>query len=202
MAKATASATTPARPTKTLTYNGTALLSASYQGDGDKRDKAEMYGGYYGTNQGRQKSLVMFDFPANIRQANGCIQVTKVEISLFTRHHYYSSGGRVRFAPHRNHYDPSGFPATWPGSGPTFGEWSSDRGKFVGGATTRETSWLNITNLVPSGWGHTMATEIHSQGCWGIAIVAPNDTWTYYGYWDGAGQEHAPKIRCEYTVYA
>ena len=45
-----------------------------------------------------------------------------------------------------------------------------------------------------------MADEIRTQGGWGIAIYAPNDTYTYYGYWDGAGQTYRPRIRIDYTV--
>lgn len=190
----TASATTSARPTTTVQVTLDALASASYNGAGSNRGVSEMYGGRYSSTQGRQKSLAYFAVPNEAKAGGGGAGITKVEISFFTRHHYYSSGGRVRFAPHRN-WTPFG-PATWPGSGPTFGEYSADRGAWAGGQ-----EWLDITTLVPSGWKHNMATEFYSQGAQGIAIVAPDDTYNFYGYWDGAGQTYRPRLRLTYKIY-
>lgn len=185
----------PETEQKTVTLYAT--RSATYNGSNVNRNVPEMYGGMFsGSAQGEQKSMCYFAVPDDVRY---CISVDKVEFSFYTDHHWYPTGGLVRFAPHRQNY-PGGFPATFPGAEyPTFGEYSADRDRWVGGGSSR--NWLDITNNVPSGWGHTMATEFRTQGCWGFVINAPNTTSRYYGWWHGATMTNKPGLRITYTVY-
>jgi hypothetical protein len=188
----TATAKTPARPTTQKTITLGAVSSASYQGDGDNRGVGEMYCGYYSGTNGRQKSLMCVDVPADLRN---CVSVDKVEISFRVLHAYLGSGGKMGVRVHHGNYR-TGFPASFPGGTDNFREYSASANQWLGGA-----QWLDVTNIAVPG-RTTVKEEFRVNGAWGFGLAAPNDSTTYYGYCAGANQANEPQVRFTYTVLA
>lgn len=167
----------------------TATASASYNGAGNNRGVAEMYCGYYSGTNGLQKSLFSVAVPAEMRN---CISVDKVEISVYSQHSYYNSGGRFGLAVHHN---PS-LGATFGGSTGIFAEFSAPKPGWMGGA-----QWHDITNYTCPG-RTTVREEFRTQGANGFGLLAPNTSYTYYGYAHGATQTNKPQVAFTYTVAA
>lgn len=194
----TASATTGARPVGTYSTGALgAVTSGSYSGSGGlKAANSYMWTGYYDSTWGRQKSAVVFPVPGAVRASGGCLEITKVEMSFWVQHHYYYTGGKMRVAVHHGNYPDYASVPTWPGSTAAFGEYSANRGSWLGG-----TEWVDITTKVCPG-RYTVRDEFRLHGAWGLALVQPNDDHLYYGYTRGAQQASEPRLRITYKAYS
>ncbi len=162
----------------TKIYSGTG--TGSYRSDGSRRFLNDlMYQGYYSSNHGNQRSLVLFDY-AQIQADLSGATILKTEVTLQNYHWYHDYGGTALIGTHNN----GNIPSTWPSSG-------------------LDTSISTITNWA---YGATrtvqvsndIATAIASGTAKGITLgPAPNTNSIYYGYFNGSPT--ATKLKITYT---
>jgi hypothetical protein len=183
-AGASTSSTAPAPPkpapkTYTKTWYGT--WSATYQGDGDKRTDYPtrlFYGNSDGFN-GRQKSLIGFDY-ANIAANLAGSTLKTVRLKLHNVHAWWNDGATIYFGVHNS----SSEPGSWPGL---------VRSKIAhykfGKPEVRTVSLpLDVGKLLRAGTGK------------GIALEALNDSSEYYGWAGGVGSSYQdPALIITYT---
>lgn len=184
------SSSTLVAPTTQKTWTGNATTNASYDGSNSNRGVAELYCGYFSSTNGNQKSLWYFAVPTEIR---GCVSIDKVELSVYSRHHFLNSGGKFGVVVHHGSY-PSSFPGTFPGSTGIFVELDAPKPGWLGGA-----QWVDVTNYTTPG-RTTVKEEFRTNTAWGFGLAAPSTSTNYYGYADGVGQTNPPAIRITYTI--
>lgn len=191
---ATASATTPVRPTTTTTVTLTAIAAGSYreQNLALRTTGTCFYGRWDGT-WGYQRSLVVFNIPANVRN---CISVNKVEFAWYNNHHNYVSGGRVSMVVHHRYFTSA--PAVFPGStgallsGGQQVRYLADRNSWIGGVAG---NYVDITNLNASGRA-PVREEFRTGGAVGLGLI-----WAYTGQAGYGYAENTPQLRLTYTHY-
>jgi hypothetical protein len=177
--------TTVAKPTpppakKTYTKTWTAQWTQSYQEDNDQRTGTDyLYYGYADTFNGRQKSLIGFDYN-NIKTNLTGASVSKVELFFHQLHSWWNWGGHVRFGMHNNTVKPTSY------------------GGVVKNNMTDATFGPSQAKWV------TVATEfgIRFRDGTGRGVLIDNltDDHAYYGYGAGvSGNGYPPQIRITYV---
>lgn len=182
---ASASATTPARPTVQKVVTLTASGMQTYDGAGAARPVTEAYFGRISSTFGRQKSAVAFAVPADVRD---CVTVEKIELSVKVTYHHLVAGGLCTVAV--QHQAVLG--STWAGATETFAQRTADRGGWLGGSEWQAVGWMTVP-----GRGATVSEEFRTKNADGFALMAPNDSTDYYGY-----TAELPRMRISYRVWA
>lgn len=175
--------TPPAQPTTHQTI-WPAVWGQAYRSSGGKTGGDDRYL-YYGNSgegsyNGRQKSLVNFDYVA-ISAALAGATIAQVDIFLYNVHTWANSGATCWVGAQTN----------FVGSAP---------GSYGGSVHDFISSFHTARN---TGAWHTVSTEFGARlrdgtGT-GIILQAPNDSTTYYGYAAGFGSgQTLPQIRITY----
>jgi hypothetical protein len=170
---------TDADPVQQYTKTYSAVWTASYQGDGDNRNVAECYQGYYSSTNGNQYSLIGLPYSTIQADLSGAT-VLKTEIYLNNNHFYSNSGGTAYVGTHTY------------GSEPATASLSNvserlDSEPFSYG----QAKWFTVTN--------TIANNLKNNSAKGIALgPGPSNSQSYYGYFAGNGQSGEPQIRITY----
>lgn len=175
--------TPPAQPTTHQTTWASTWAQA-YRNTGGHTGGDDRYL-YYGNSgegsyNGRQKSLINFDWAAMVTALSGAT-ISAVELFLYNVH-------------------------TWANSGATC--WVGTQGNFVGsapgtfGGATHDFVSSFHTARNSGGW-HTISTEVGQRirdgNSTGVILEAPNDSTTYYGYAAGFGSGLTlPQLRITY----
>jgi hypothetical protein len=175
---------TPLAQPTTRQTTWTATWAQAYRNTGGKTggDNRNLYYGNSGEGSynGRQKSLVNFDWAAMVTALSGST-ISQVELYLYNIHTWANSGATCWI----------GTQANFAGSAPsTFGGTTHD---FVSSFHTARST----------GAWHTVSTEIGQRirdgNSTGVILEALNDSTTYYGYAAGFGSGLTlPQLRITY----
>lgn len=177
--------TTPPNPTLQKSVTLSPSAAGSYKGDGNLRtDTSNLYSGYYSSNQGYQRSAVVWPIPADVRN---CVSVDKIEISLRNLHTWSGTG-----IPQQNVavWEAQNIPATIGPITGAFGGWGVAKGGWLNG-----TEWVDISNLAAPG-RPPLREEFRVVGISGMALVAADPgSQSYYGYYSSNF-----RLRLTYTI--
>jgi hypothetical protein len=186
VAPVAATASNPTPPPQPVTRQNTwvAQWGQAYRAAGGQTgaDNSKLYQGNGDTYNGRQRSLVGFDY-ASIASALSGSNVTGVEFWIDVRHTWWGSGATAWLGLHNN--------AAKPGS------WTGTIGRdFI--------SSFGVPNS-GSGW-YSVSTEFGSRirdgSAKGVTLQAPNDDRAYYLYASGGpgtGSDRMPQLRITYV---
>lgn len=167
-------------PVQTYTKTYAANWSDSYQSDGDRRNVAECYQGYYSGTNGNQFSLIGFPY-ATIQSDLTGATVTKTELYLNNNHFYSNSGGTAVIGTHNYSTEPA-----------TASLGSVSENLDTESFTYGQAKWFTVTN--------TIANNIKNNTAKGIALgPGPSTSQSYYGYFAGNGQSGEPQLRITYS---
>lgn len=183
VAPAASNPTPVAQPTTRQT-TWVAQWGQAYRASGGQTgaDNSKLYQGNGDSYNGRQRSLVGFDY-ASIQSALSGSNVTGVEIWVDVRHTWWNNGGVLWLGLHNN--------ATKPGS------WGGTIGRDL-------VSDFHVPNS-GSGW-YAIASEFGSRirdgGAKGVTFQAPNDDRNYYVFTSGGpgtSSDRMPQLRITYV---
>lgn len=175
----------PPPTTRQKTITLTARWGGSYTGAGALRGVPELYYGYYASTNGLQKSAVGFLLPDDIRAANGCDRVDKIEVSIWNLHAYDNAGANIGLAVHHA-WDR---PPSWQGSTAAMNTIRMPKPGWAGGS-----EWLDISQWQTPGrtW---VGEEFRVLGACGFALLPTSSAASGYGYARGDF-----RVRITYTV--
>jgi len=161
------------------TWSGYGAWTGTYGSDGERRNDSYAYYGYYSSTWGNQRSLVGFDVPNEVKNADS---ITSIRFKIYNRHHYLNSGGRIYLGTH----DYSSRPGTWDGS--------------------RVDEQINDYAAPKPGWvDETLGSNFRDAfkaGAKGIALgPGPSNSQSYYGYADDHTQANKPWLKIVYKVW-
>jgi hypothetical protein len=178
-----------------------ATRSISVNGSDQNRNVAQCYYGYYGSNNGNQKSQWYWPIPDDVRN---CVSIDRIDVRVYNIHAFLNSGGTTGLVVHHNPV-PGGYGATWPGCTEILTHMGSQWliGTPKPGYMTQDGSgWMTNIHVLSAPGRTTLAEEFRVNGAQGMGLVAPNADQSHYGYAAGAdapsGQK--PAIRIWYTV--
>ena len=171
----------PTAPTTKKTYTSSWIASNSESyGNFGARPEADLYQGYYSSNQGHQWASIVFasanskggEVGKTIASALSGATVKKVELYLKNNHWYYNSGGTAYV---RAQNSTSLITSTPTGTPKAFSGWAKGAGK-----------WVDITS-------------ISSASIRGVTLgKAPSTSLTYYGQFANHTSSSKPQLRITY----
>lgn len=170
------SGTAPAPPkaaAKTYTSTWYGAWSASYKGDDSKRTEysgKRLYYGYSDSYNGRQKSLIGFNY-SDIQTKLAGSTIKSVKFKLNNVHAYWNDGATIYFGVHNSSSEPSTFPSLVRSG--------IYRSKFGKPQVKTITLPIEVGSLLRAGTGK------------GIALHAPGNSSENYGWAGGVGSSYA-----------
>jgi hypothetical protein len=175
-----------------------AFASASYNQSGQNRAVGECYYGYTSSVHGLQKSLWIWDIPADVRN---CVSIDRIDVRVYNIHAYLNSGGSTGLVVHHGTTLPQGFPGStgilqyngqnWLIGTPKPGYMSQDG-----------SGWMTNIHVLSAPGRTSLAEEFRVNGAWGMGLASPSTSTNHYGYAAGAGAApgQKPAIKIWYTT--